>query len=575
MKKFLLSIFAVMLAVFSVQAEEATLSFANKAQRTSFNTSKQVWKQNGITLTNNKAKSTNAVADYANPVRFYASSEIIVDCPDGNKITKIVFDCNSTSYATALKKSIGAAATTSSDKVTVSITNGSSSFTIAKLTAQVRMDALTVTYEAAGGDVQEVVEKPVISPAATRFNCGESLVVTITTETDGAEIYYTLDSTDPNEHGEPYDAENKIVITETTTVRAVAVKDGMSPSDIAEVVYTAVNLDPDPTTFQIISAEMGYVNEESVVEVEGRVITASFDKGSNSGNSPKYYTTGNAIRLYGGNTATFTAKEGYLIESVEFTTATGDYVVNAESTVTEGELSIDGANAVISNVYASKVTFTQGGSKGHVRIQKIVVKYIEESYTLAVGETEWATLCLDAAVAIPEGVDVWTVSEIEDGYVKLGEVCDVIPANFPVLVNASKAGDWEFVYTTETGKEYVNLLEGTTVDTYIAGDAYVLANGANGIGLYGAILNKDADGNDGTTHFKNNANKAYLPASEVPTNVKSLSFRFEDGTTGVEEVKTENGEMKTIYDLTGRKLKGENGNLKGIYIINGKKVLVK
>ena len=179
MKKFLLSIFAVMLAVFSVQAEEATLSFANKAQRTSFSTTKQVWEQNGITFTNNKAKSTNNVADYAKPVRLYASSEIIVDCPDGNKITKIVFDCNSASYATALKNSIGAAATASSDKVTVSITNGSSSFTIAKLTAQVRMDALTVTYEAAGGDVQEVVEKPVISPAATKFNCGESFVVTI------------------------------------------------------------------------------------------------------------------------------------------------------------------------------------------------------------------------------------------------------------------------------------------------------------------------------------------------------------------------------------------------------------
>ena len=75
------------------------------------------------------------------------------------------------------------------------------------------------------------------------------------------------------------------------------------------------------------------------------------------------------------------------------------------------------------------------------------------------------------------------------------------------------------------------------------------------------------------------------------------------GDTAIEEVKSENGKprvseqkpsllelltrrervqahavwlkVKTIYDLTGRKLKGENGNLKGVYIINGKKVLVK
>ena len=77
MKKFLLSIFAVMLAVFSVQAEEVTLSFADKAQRTSYSTTQQVWAQNGITLTNNKSKSTSNVADYANPARFYKNSEII------------------------------------------------------------------------------------------------------------------------------------------------------------------------------------------------------------------------------------------------------------------------------------------------------------------------------------------------------------------------------------------------------------------------------------------------------------------------------------------------------------------
>jgi hypothetical protein len=57
----------------------ATLSFANRAQRTSFSSTKQVWQQDGITFTNNKASSSNAVADYANPVRLYANSEIIVE----------------------------------------------------------------------------------------------------------------------------------------------------------------------------------------------------------------------------------------------------------------------------------------------------------------------------------------------------------------------------------------------------------------------------------------------------------------------------------------------------------------
>ena len=61
----------------------------------------------------------------------------------------------------------------------------------------------------------------------------------------------------------------------------------------------------------------------------------------------------------------------------------------------------------------------------------------------------------------------------------------------------------------------------------------------------------------------------------------AVSYKCEDAsfkvtvnapTTGVDEVKAENGEVKTIYDLQGRKV---NTSSKGLYIINGKKVLVK
>ena len=132
-----------------VETETATLSFANVAQRTSFSTSQQVWAQNGVTLTNDKASSSSEVANYSNPVRFYQNSKITVVGP--GKMTKIVFDCNSPSYATALKTSIGTVSgcsvSISSDKVTVSFSTSVESFVINKLTAQVRMDSLTVTYE--------------------------------------------------------------------------------------------------------------------------------------------------------------------------------------------------------------------------------------------------------------------------------------------------------------------------------------------------------------------------------------------------------------------------------------------
>ena len=123
----------------------ATLTFDNTAKRTTFTTSQQVWQENGVTVTNDKASSTNNVADYAKPARFYQGSKITL-AVDG-EISKIVFDCNSSTYANDLKTSIGttATATVSSDKVTVTL-DGVSSFVVAKLSKQVRLDAVTVTY---------------------------------------------------------------------------------------------------------------------------------------------------------------------------------------------------------------------------------------------------------------------------------------------------------------------------------------------------------------------------------------------------------------------------------------------
>lgn len=129
--------------------ETKTLSFADKAQRTIYTTSKQVWEQNGIVFTNDKGSSTSNVGDYAKPARFYKSSKITVAVADEYKITEIKFACNNSSYATALKTSItsGGTVTVSDKDVTVVLTTPASSF-VANLTGgQVRMDSVTVTYQ--------------------------------------------------------------------------------------------------------------------------------------------------------------------------------------------------------------------------------------------------------------------------------------------------------------------------------------------------------------------------------------------------------------------------------------------
>lgn len=133
----------------TAEAVDLTLSFTDKANRTEFTTSKQVWAKDGVTLTNDKGSSTSNVADYANPARFYKSSKITV-AVEGKTITKIVFNCNSNDYAKALKNSIAAAdgvtVTENAKVVTVEFATPVDSFVIASLTGgQVRIDSMVVT----------------------------------------------------------------------------------------------------------------------------------------------------------------------------------------------------------------------------------------------------------------------------------------------------------------------------------------------------------------------------------------------------------------------------------------------
>ena len=87
-------------------------------------------------------------------------------------------------------------------------------------------------YYAAGET--EVVKSPTFSAPEGEYE--NSVAIELTTATDGASIYYTLDGNTPNERSILY--EGLITIEETTTVKAIAVKDGLANSEIATATYT-------------------------------------------------------------------------------------------------------------------------------------------------------------------------------------------------------------------------------------------------------------------------------------------------------------------------------------------------
>ena len=170
----------------------ATLTFDNTSKRITFTTTKQVWTENGVVVTNDKSSSTSNVANYSKPARFYASSKLTIEAP-GN-ITKIVFDCNSSSYATAMKNSIGTvsggAVSVSSDKVTVTFNSAVESFIVAKLTAQVRMDAITVTYVIESDD-DSSCEHENTTTTENKSTCATAGSIVVTCNDCGDEISNT------------------------------------------------------------------------------------------------------------------------------------------------------------------------------------------------------------------------------------------------------------------------------------------------------------------------------------------------------------------------------------------------
>ena len=100
--------------------------------------------------------------------------------------------------------------------------------------------AVTVTANLEDKEAPQTVEKPAFSPNGGKFT--DSVEVSILCATQGAAIYYTTDGETWNEYTEPF------TITETTTVKAYAAKDGFDNSDKVSATFTKVEDTTDEVT---------------------------------------------------------------------------------------------------------------------------------------------------------------------------------------------------------------------------------------------------------------------------------------------------------------------------------------
>jgi hypothetical protein len=96
--------------------------------------------------------------------------------------------------------------------------------------------------------VTPTVSTPTFSPSQGTYSSTQTAI--ISTATDGAIIYYTIDGADPTEDSSTYSS--PITISSTTTLKAKAYKSGSNPSEIATAIYTIT--DPSDTTPPICSS---------------------------------------------------------------------------------------------------------------------------------------------------------------------------------------------------------------------------------------------------------------------------------------------------------------------------------
>ena len=307
----------------------------------------------------------------------------------------------------------------------------------------------------------------------------------------------------------------------------------------------------------------------------------------NNGSTAPAYNKAGDCRIYAKGSITANCSDGNLTKIVfvvsdqgkkrltDLTPSTGTVTIaDDKSTITW----IGNASEVMFTVGDEAVYGTENDKAGQICFTSFVATYTSgdvetSSHKLSVTAAGYATLFLDFNAAIPAEVKAYAVTEVNNGFVTMAQVTGILPANTGVIVKATE-GDYTFEYSAGEAADVAgNLLKGSVTDEYVAGDAYVLGN-KDGIGLYKAVLNKNEAGEAGTTHFKNNANKAYLPMSTA-SGAAYYSLRFEgEGTTGIENVEVENADaVKGIYDLTGRRIDAITAP--GIYIVNGVKKLVR
>ena len=143
----------------------------------------------------------------------------------------------------------------------------------------------------------QTVATPTFAPEAGTYT--EAQNVTIACATEGATIHYTLDGSDPTAASSTYSS--AIAISQTTTVKAFAVKEGMNSSAIATALYEIQQPTPpaQETSYTLITSNSDLVagGKYIVVGIKGEAYKALGKQATNNRTAADVTPVDNVVTL--------------------------------------------------------------------------------------------------------------------------------------------------------------------------------------------------------------------------------------------------------------------------------------
>lgn len=326
----------------------------------------------------------------------YPQGKITIEVPRGYRILRVNFESKAATALSALKSTPEgyfentwwAYADENIEKVEFSSSQATS------------ISKCTVTYTYAIDEPEpETVATPTFSPKAGEVE--EGTEVSIACATEGATIKYTI-----NNDATELTYSKPIVINDSTTITAWAVKEGMTASKKATATYT-VKKEVKPTSLTATynfgdptslfpSYNKNYFTDteggkQAVVEGipfqcnPGTDEETRFWSSSSKKNAVLFEQDGSyTYRFYSPANAYITVKEGYTIEKIEFVAP--DEAALAGCTFTPGSYSHGMWTPGSSDEAISKVTISSDAADATILLKSITITYAP--YVSGIGDLE-------------------------------------------------------------------------------------------------------------------------------------------------------------------------------------------